>query len=542
MDAIRRKKLLEKYGTGESGFLLDEEIEKKWKDDFGTNAELSEYTGKNPTVKTIGGTYIGKADKSGVRFLGIPYAEAPMGENRWKKPVPVAPSDKIYEAYYFGNVEIQPESEHNILNRFKQDEDCLNLNIWTKALTPDAKKPVLVYFHGGDGRYGGSASPTEHLKNLAGNVADSVCVSVNYRIGVFGTVDFGEADSDYENEPTTVLPLLDQIEALKWIKANISAFGGDPENVTLAGESSGGSCIILLSAAKEAKGLFKRAIIMCASTIDTPIDSKKAAQVGNKLFEEFNAKNVSDLKSVTKEQLKKFTGDHYDLFELPPRDGKLVPTDIDKAFEEGVASDIEFIIGIAADEVSGWQAMVAGDVELDEMIGAYYQNVAGVVGSEKLNNILKKYIESGLSETKAKRLLLADFHYKTGILHDCRTLAKGGSKVKVFYWDVKGDIEELKANSISMVTTILGNSEIAEQLGYLNDRDVTEIMQSLIGKYIHGQEPALYNNEIKGVKDVTWDDFAIDKTNVLHVEKGRMSMDNDAFSENVLELEKAVWN
>lgn len=540
VDAIRRKKLLDKYGTGESGFILDEEVEKKWKNDLGTNAEVAEYTGKNPTVKTIGGTYIGKTDKGGIGFLGIPYAKAPTGANRWKRPIPVEPSDKIYEAYYFGNSEIQPESSHNILTRFNQDEDCLNLNIWTKELKADAKKPVLVYFHGGDGRYGGSANPTDHLKNLASNIPDSVCVSANYRIGVFGVVDFASND----DESTTALSLLDQIEALKWIKANISAFGGDPENITVVGASSGGTCITLLAAMKEAKGLFKRAIILCASTADVPIGTEKAREVGKKLFEEFKAESISDLENINSEQLKKFTNKYYDMLELPPRDGRVVPTDIDKEYLEGAASDIEFIFGIAADDVSGWQAMLAGDVSLDELTELYYKNMSNAIGAEKtekINDILKIYIQSGLSESEAKRSLLSDFQYKSSVLHDCRTLAKGGSKVKVFYWDVKGDIEKLTANSVSMITTILGNAEIAEQLGYINDRDVTEVTQTLIKKYIHGEDTTLFNNEIKGVKAIIWDDFSRDNNKVLHIEKGQMVMDENAFSENVLELEKVIF-
>lgn len=536
VEAYKRKKLLEKYGTGESGFILDKEIEKKWAADFGTNAEAEEYKGKNPTVKTTGGTFIGKVDKGGVSFLGIPYAKA----DRWSNPVPVEPSDKIMEAYYFGNSEIQPASDHNILNRFNQDEDCLNLNIWTKELTPGAKKPVLVYLHSGDGRYGGSANPIDHLKNIATNIPDSVCVSVNYRIGVFGVVGF-PSDNDAD---TTALSLLDQIEALKWVKENISAFGGDPENVTLAGGTSGGSCITLLSAMKEAKGLFKRAFIMCASTTDVPMDTGRAAEVGKKLFEEFNAETISDLEKITPEQLRDFIGKYYSIIELPPRGNRLVPTDIAKAYLDGVASDIEFIFGISADDVSGWKAMLVGDVSLDELTDIYYKSFLDGISSEKedkLGIILQKYIDQGLDEYEAKRALLGDFIYKACVLHDCRNLAKGGSKVKVFYWDVKGDIEKFAANSVSMITTILGNKEIAEQLGYINASDITEITQSLIGKYIHGEAVELFKNEIKGVNEIKWDDFAEGKFNVLHIEKGRMSMTENAFSKNVIELAKLMF-
>lgn len=547
ISAVKQKKLLEKYGTGDSGFILDDDIESQWKDDMGVNSEVINYSGKNPAVKTCGGTYIGKIDKDCVCFLGIPYAKAPIGENRWKAPIPVEQSDRVFESYYFGNTEIQPESAHNILNRFKQDEDCLNLNVWTKTFDPTAKKPVFVFVHGGDGRYGGSAAPIYFLKNLAGNLSDSICVSINYRFGVFGVVGFDSsdfADADDYND-STALSLLDQIEALKWIKANIAAFGGDPENITVAGDNSGGSCILLLASMKETKGLFKRAMIMCASTSDTIRGGERTAMVGKALFKEFNADSVKKLQSVSSDQLKDFSKKYYDILELPPRDGKNVSSDVDKLFLDGVASDVEFVFGIAADNMSGWMAMLAGDYSVDDITNTYYTLLSDIVGeikSKEVDCLLKKYMESGLNEMEAKRILLADFQYKSSILHDCRTLAKGGSKVKVFYWDVKGNIEKFTANSVSMVTTIFGNSKMAEQLGYINDNSITEIMQAFIDKLIHGDELELYNNELQGVRDIKWNDFSSLSNNVLHIQKDGIRMSQNAFSENVLELERIVLN
>lgn len=543
VQAIKRKKLLKKYGTGEDGFLFDEDKTVRWlAEESGSNKEVSECPEGKPVVKTFGGNYIGWKDKNGVSFLGIPYAKAPVGANRWKKPVPLEASDRTYEAYYFGNCEIQPESSHNILCRFKQDEDCLNLNIWTAKLEPDAKKPVLVYIHGGDGRYGGSANPMYQLGNLAKAIPDSVCVSINYRFGVFGVVDFsatGCADAD-EYKNSTALSLLDQIEALKWIKANIASFGGDAENITVAGDTSGGSCILLLSAMEEAKGLFKRAFVMCASTADTPVNDEIASALGKELAEEFSAESISVMKTAAAEKLRDFSTRNYDLLELPPRDGRFVPQDVENAYLNGVASDVEFIIGIAADDASGWQAMLAGDVSSDEVVERYFEMLKKYIGPDKVDTFLRKYIQSGMSVTDAKQSMLSDFHYKASLLHDCRTLTEGGSKVRCFYWDVKGDIEKLTASSVSMVTAILGNSEIAEQMGYLNDQSITEIMQAFVGKFIHGRPLGFFKNELKGFPEVAWKEYNADKECVLHIKKETICMTENAFSENVRELEKMM--
>ncbi len=547
VQVIKRKKLLKKYGTGENGFLFDEKITANWlSEESGSNKEVSVCPKGKPVVKTYSGNYIGWKDKNGVCFLGIPYAKAPVGENRWKKPIPVEASDCTYEAYYFGNCEIQPESSHNILGRFKQDEDCLNLNIWMSKFEPQAKKPVLVYFHGGDGRYGGSASPLYSLQNIAKGIPDAVCVSFNYRIGVFGVIDFsssGCSDSD-EYENSTALSLLDQIEALKWIKSNISSFGGDPQNITVAGSDCGGSSICLLSAVKEAKGLFKRAFILCASTADTPINDEKASTVGKKLSEEFHAEKISDLQALSADKLRDFSEKYYGLLELAPRDGKLVPEDIEKMYLSGIASDIEFVFGIVADNASGWQAMVAGDLSTQEMVNSYYdlfKNAIGIDKADKADILLQNYIGSGLNVTDAKRALLSDFFYKAAVLHDCKTLLRGGSKVRCFYWDVKGDIEKLTANSASMMTAILGNSEIAEQMGYLNNQSITEIMQAFVGKFILGQSLSFFNNELKGFPEIVWKEYDVDSESVLHIKKDTICMTENAFSENVSELEKLAY-
>ena len=142
---------------------------------------------------------------------------------------------------------------------------------------------------------------------------------------------------------------------------------------------------------------------------------------------------------------------------------------------------------------------------------------------------------------EAKTSLLADMQFKAGVLHDCRTLSEAGSSVRCFCWDVKGDIEKFTANTASMVTAVLGNLEIAEQMGYLHDKGLTDILQALVGKFIHGQNPELFNNELKGVSGIVWDEFDADRNGVLQITKDSIGMTENAFSENVCELEKLVF-
>ena len=145
------------------------------------------------------------------------------------------------------------------------------------------------------------------------------------------------------------------------------------------------------------------------------------------------------------------------------------------------------------------------------------------------------------NDTEARKALISDFQYKASVLHDCRTLTKGGSKVRCFYWDVKGSIEKLTANSVSIVSTILGTNKIAEQMGYLNDQNLTMIMQAFVGKYIQGKPMELYQNELKGVQAIDWQEFTADKDEVLLINGTEMKMSDSAFSDNIRELEEIVF-
>lgn len=144
--------------------------------------------------------------------------------------------------------------------------------------------------------------------------------------------------------------------------------------------------------------------------------------------------------------------------------------------------------------------MLAGEVSLDSITTSYYDYLKNMLGKEKsdrMDELLKTYTKPGVSTVEAKKTMLADFQYKACPLYDGITLAKGGSKVRCFYWDVKGDVEKFTANGVSMVTSVLGNLNIAEQMGYLLDKNTTQVMQALVDKFIHGLKPSLFNNEKK---------------------------------------------
>lgn len=206
-------------------------------------------------VRTEAGRVRGTSrDANGVlAFKGIPYAAPPLGPLRWRAPQQPARWNGVRDALAFGAGCLS--SLANDHRPGPRDEDCLYLNVWTAARHADEKRPVMVWIHGGGFQFGSSANPATDGAALAARGV--VIVSFNYRLGVFGFLAHPGLDAEV---PSGNYGLQDQLAALRWVKANIAGFGGDPDNVTLFGESAGAMAVGMLMASPLAHGLFHKAI------------------------------------------------------------------------------------------------------------------------------------------------------------------------------------------------------------------------------------------------------------------------------------------
>jgi para-nitrobenzyl esterase len=239
----------------------------------------------NPVLTIEGGQIQGvKADIEGVYvYRGIPYAAPPIKDLRWKAPQPVVPWKGVKNADKFGHPGYQAvhypggyTTEWGYGDESPYSEDCLYLNVWTKAPGETNKKlPVALWIHGGGYREGWGSEP-EFDGQEWGN-KDVVLVSINYRLGVFGFLTHPELSKESPNHVSGNYGILDQIESLKWIKKNIAQFGGDPDNVTIFGQSAGAGSVKTLCESPLARGLFKRAIIMSGGGLTTPATAVNAA-------------------------------------------------------------------------------------------------------------------------------------------------------------------------------------------------------------------------------------------------------------------------
>lgn len=224
---------------------------------------------RGPIVDTPAGKIEGQLDGKLRVFKGIPYARPPVGGARWKPPSPMPRWADLRKATELGPACYQPTTKvQTVYTRdpLPMSEDCLTLNIWAPASA--RKAPVFLWIYGGALTAGGSREALYDGTRLVAR--GIVVVSINYRPGVLGWLAYPELSAESPKGVSGNYGLLDQIEALRWVRRNIGAFGGDPSNVTIAGESAGGLSVMYLMAAPPARSLFSKAIAQSAYMISTP--------------------------------------------------------------------------------------------------------------------------------------------------------------------------------------------------------------------------------------------------------------------------------
>jgi para-nitrobenzyl esterase len=335
------------------------------------------FAADNPVISVTGGQIRGQTLKNGgAVFKGIPYAQPPLADLRWRKTAPVKPWSGVRDATQFGGTcAMNPIwGMPKVVN-----EDCLYINVWTPALPPSSLKPVMVWIHGG-GNVAGSGN--ENGESLMRHGV--VLVSFNYRLGPFGFFAHPALTAETPDHTSGNYGLMDQIAALKWVQENIKKLGGDPTNVTIFGESAGAVDVNTLMASPLAKGLFGRVIAESGSVVldNGALTLAEEEKFGVKLVEAAKLPSgdgmLKALRSASVEQLLEAFGKVAAPSGVPPAlgvnvDGWVLPKSPVEVFAGGKQLPAALIIGTNAREFMG--PPKASDVKA--MIEARYGNLAG---------------------------------------------------------------------------------------------------------------------------------------------------------------------
>lgn len=327
-------------------------------------------------VRTEQGTVVGvyNDERTVEVFAGIPYAQPPVGDLRWRAPQPPESRADVFSADRFSAVPIQPTStfytralsqildvplEGTLLNPYPVSEDSLTLNIWRSTTPVSAAVPVLVYIPGGGFATGSGALPLYDGEALASS-GELVTVTINYRLGVLGFLSHPELAEESWYDASGNYGVLDQIAALEWVRDNIAAFGGDPDRVTIAGQSAGGESVCLLGATPLAEGLVDGIIgasgACMGTTGDTEVDDQAdtravAEDAGLRLSEQLGGASIEEMRAMSVERIVDAAdslGDHW----RPSVDGHVLDRPPPDTYASGRQLDVPTLVGNNADESS----------------------------------------------------------------------------------------------------------------------------------------------------------------------------------------------
>ena len=330
-------------------------------------------------------------------YRGIPFAKPPVGDLRWRAPQPVEPWDGVREAYNYGPISMQDTPglgddvycrEWHVDPEIPMDEDCLYLNVWTPAKSADEKLPVLVWYFGGAFNWGYTAEMEFDGEMLANQ--GIVVVTVNYRIAVMGFLGHPDLTKEAPDAPTN-FGLLDQKAGLDWTIENIAAFGGDPDNITIAGQSAGGGSVLNQLACKKNQGKMKRAAIFSGiikmddeqMDIFTPVDLKKHEQKGVEFFKFLGVSSIEEARKLDAKTVRDKYGEYAQLSTDPMKmglrffpcdDGVTFTGDPTDAFAKTEVNNVPLMTGYTTDEFvfDGINTVKASvDVTLNESFKNY---------------------------------------------------------------------------------------------------------------------------------------------------------------------------
>ena len=447
-------------------------------------------------VKCINGTFVGRKTENITVFRGIPYVgQQPVGELRWKAPVDAVPNDGVYEAYYnaksaYGNAQLETGSLYYL------DEDCLYLNVWRSdeaALPPTGgagrgAAPVMVWIHGGAFEAGGTIDPMFDAFNLVKENPEVIVVTIAYRLGVMGFLHLSHLADGKDYPDAQNLGLLDQLKALKWVHENIAAFGGDPDNVTIFGESAGAASCTMLPLLKGSHQYFRR-LIAESGSVNLTRSTEESIACTNKLLEVLGCKTVSDLLKVDADKLLEASAINF-VHQMPERDGIYLPTDTFAAYAGGAAKDLEILVGCNKDEMD------------------FFVSSFGLEGWDKWISERKKFkfdhlpadekalVESYMSDVEGDYYepdsrLFSQSWFNVPIIRLSEEQTKAGGKCYTYYFTPESPDPIMKCGHAIELAIVFNHPEATADTGRAFDETFCKTMRKMWVQFAKTGNPSL---------------------------------------------------
>ena len=458
-------------------------------------------------VKCINGTFVGKKADNIISYKGIPFVgQQPVGNLRWKAPVDVTPDDGVYEAYYYGKAPVQEVGDP--ATEYGTGEDCLYLNVWKADKEAAKKKPVIVWIFGGGFDVGGTTDPMYDCTNLLNENPDVIVVTISYRINVFGFFHLSHLSDGKDYPDAQNLGLLDQLKGLKWVHENIAAFGGDPDNLTIWGESAGAGSCTLLPLIKGSHQYFKRVIAQSGAPAQTR-STEQAIACTNSLMEKLGCKTVADLLKISAEDIMKVWAPILGLYSalgirtMPERDGIYLPFDPWEAYANGAAKDIEFLQGCDKDEMNTFMGALGVDAWNAWAKERTAEKFAQLTDKEKA--LVESYLNDIQGESYEPTVnLFSQMMFIAPQIRLSEEHTKSGGKSYTFYYRVESSQPYIKAGHASELPVVFAHPEIQEFTGRAYDETFSKTMRKMWVQFAKTGNPSLSAVESPDGKAKEW--------------------------------------
>ncbi len=411
---------------------------------------------KMPAVTAPNGTYFGNYTNGVEEYLGIPFA-APA--EKWKIPKDATTNEgDVIIVRTYGPACLQPYDPTESASNHTAS-DCLNLNVWTKN-SQTKGKPVMLFFHGGSFVQGGCSDITYSGKGFLNHLPDGedvVMINANYRLGIFGSLDLSSLrgyTDEYENSLS--LWIMDVLQALKWVNKNIEAFGGDPNNVTVFGQSSGGHICAYLMSAPEARKYFRRVIVESGPPFYGITTKEVKSEMSERIFKALGVIGIDELTEIADEDwnamdLWPIFGPNYGTIAARCIDGTVIPSDYWQQLLDGCAKDIDLMIGSTTGESDphafdgeNYPATLPADAILVSLNGHYAelgtpQYMMSPIGNE---GVIEEYLAGGDRTDKAMTLV-NDFATRNGSIYYAEAQSRHNKNTYMYWWNWVPDASKM---------------------------------------------------------------------------------------------------